>query len=250
MSFHIAVAGKGGSGKTSLSSLIVRYLKKNNLEPILAIDADPNANLGDSLGIGIGKTLGSILSEFQGEKISIPPGMSKESYLEIRLNEVIVERKGLDLVTMGRGEGPECYCYPNLILRKFIDRLAGNYAYIVMDNEAGMEHLSRRTTQNIDQLWLVADHSIKGVRTIARIKELIQELKLEIKKELVIINMVPDGLDPTVAQELARLEIEPQALIPKDELVYQYDLKFKPILELPDESKAAKAVGDLMAKAS
>ena len=248
MSFSIAVAGKGGSGKTSISSLIIRYLKENNLEPILAIDADPNANLGESLGLDVGKTLGLILAEFQGEKISIPAGMTKESYLELRLNEVIVESKGLDLVTMGRGEGPECYCYPNLILRQFIDRLADNYAYTVMDNEAGMEHLSRRTTQNIDQLLLVSDHSVKGVRTIVRIKDLISELGLEVRRQSVVINMVPDGLDPAVSEELARLGISAKALIPLDEQVYEHDLKLKPLLELPDDSKAVKAVNDLMAK--
>jgi len=248
LSFSIAVAGKGGSGKTSVTSLIIRHLKKNNLVPILAIDADPNANLGESLGISVSKTLGSILAEFQGEKIKIPAGMTKESYLELRLNEVIVEGKGLDLVSMGRGEGPECYCYPNLILRKFIDRLAGNYAYTVMDNEAGMEHLSRRTTQNIDQLWLISDHSIKGVRTIARIKELIRELKLEVKRELVIINMVPDGLDPAVADELAKLGISASASIPLDNEIHEYDLKIKSLLELPDDSEAVKAVGDLMTR--
>lgn len=248
MSFSIAVAGKGGSGKTSISSLIIRYLKKNRLEPILAIDADPNANLGESLGLDVGKTLGLILAEFQGEKISIPAGMTKESYLELRLNEVIIESKGLDLVTMGRGEGPECYCYPNLILRQFIDRLADNYAYTVMDNEAGMEHLSRRTTQNIDQLFLVSDHSVKGVRTIVRIKDLISELGLEVRRQSVVINMVPDGLDPAVSEELARLGISAKALIPLDEQVYEHDLKLRPLLELPDDSKAVKAVNDLMAK--
>ncbi len=246
MSFNIAVAGKGGSGKTSISSLIIRYLKKSNLVPILAIDADPNSNLGESLGLKVGKTLGSILAEFQGEKINIPPGMSKESYLELRLNEVIVESKGIDLVSMGRGEGPECYCYPNLILRKFIDQLSANYAFLVMDNEAGMEHLSRRTTQNIDELWLISDHSVKGIRTIARIKELISELGLQIKRQSVVINMVPGKLDPAVADELARLNIEPAALVPLDKKLYEYDLKLKPLLELPDESEAVKAVSSLL----
>ena len=150
MAFSIAVAGKGGSGKTSLSSLVIRYLMKKGAVPILAIDADPNANLGESLGLDIKQTIGSIIASFNEEKINIPPGMTKEAYLDIKLNEAIVETKGLDLVTMGRGEGPDCYCYPNLLLRKFADTLSGNYPYMVMDNEAGMEHLSRRTTQDVD----------------------------------------------------------------------------------------------------
>jgi len=248
LSFSIAVAGKGGSGKTSIASLVIRYLKKSGFEPILAIDADPNANLGESLGFSIGKTVGLILAEFQGEKINIPPGMTKDAYLDLRLNEVIVEGKGLDLVSMGRGEGAECYCYPNLILRRFIDNLAENYAYLVMDNEAGMEHLSRSTTQNVDQLLLISDHSVKGVRTIARIRELISELKLVVKKEAVVINFVPDSLDPLVTDELAKLKISVEALIPLDEQLNEYDLKLKPLLELPDTSRAVKAVSDLMAR--
>jgi len=246
LSFNIAVAGKGGSGKTSVASLVIRYLKKQNKGPILAIDADPNANLGESLGLEVRQTVGLILDDFQKNKINIPPGMTKEAYLDYKLNEVIVERKGLDLVTMGKGEGPECYCYPNLILRKFADTLAENYTYTVMDNEAGMEHLSRRTTQNVDALLLVSNHSVKGVRTINRIKELASSLKLIVKRQLAIINMVPAKLDPIVKEEMDRLGIELTAVIPEDEEVYRYDLEMKPLLDLPDASKAVKAVDGLM----
>jgi len=248
LSFSIAVAGKGGSGKTSISSLIIRYLKKNRAGPVLAVDADPNANLGDSLGLGIKKTIGSIIGLFHDEKINIPPGMTKEAYLEYKFNEAIVESKGLDLVSMGRGEGLECYCYPNLILREFIGTLAENYAYIVMDCEAGMEHLSRRTTQDINELLIISDHSVKGIRTVARIRDLVSELKLMVKKQSVIINFVPNQLDPLISEELARLGIEPIATIPLDEEVYDYDLKLKPLLDLPDTSKAVTAVNELMAK--
>ncbi|MBA7467202.1 hypothetical protein ES707_02408 [subsurface metagenome] len=248
MSFSIAVAGKGGSGKTSVASLIIRHLTKNGAGPILAVDADPNANLGESLGLGINQTIGSIIASFNEEKINIPQGMTKEAYLEVKLNNAIVESKGLDLVTMGRGEGPECYCYPNLILRKFIDTLAENYAYIVMDNEAGMEHLSRRTTQNIDELLIISDHSAKGIRTVARIRDLISELKLTVKRQSVIINFAPTKLDPLVTEELVRLGIDPVATIPIDNEVYEYDLKLKPLLDLPDTSKAVMAINDLMAR--
>ena len=247
MSFSIAVAGKGGSGKTSVVSLIIRYLKKNGAGPILAVDADSNANLGESLGLDIKLTVGSIIASFNEEKINIPPGMTKEAYLEVKLNEVIIESKGLDLMVMGRGEGPECYCYPNLILRKFVDTLSQSYAYTVMDNEAGMEHLSRRTTQNIDALLIISDHSVKGVRTVGRIMDLVSELELVVRRQSVIINFVPANLDPLVTKELDRLRIEPEATIPLDEEVYQYDLKQKPLLDLPDTSKAVRAIGDLMA---
>ena len=246
MSFNIAVAGKGGSGKTSVASLVIRYLMKNGARPILAIDADPNANLGESLGLDIKQTVGSIIASFNEEKINIPPGMTKEAYLEYKLNEAVVETKGLDLVTMGRGEGSDCYCYPNLILRKFADTLMENYPYTVMDNEAGMEHLSRRTTNDVDELLIISDHSVKGVRTVARIRDLVAELKLSVKRQSVLINLVPDGLDPLVVEELNRLGINPTATIPWDEEVYQYDLKLKPLLDLPDSSKAVKAVDDLM----
>ncbi|MBI4181296.1 MAG: AAA family ATPase [Chloroflexi bacterium] len=246
MSFSIAVAGKGGSGKTSVTSLIIRYLINNNLKPILAIDADPNANLGDSLGLNIKQTIGSIIASFNNEKMNIPAGMTKEAYLEYKLSEAIVESKGLDLLTMGRGEGAACYCYPNALLRKFADSLAGNYAYVVMDTEAGMEHLSRRTTQNIDLLLIISGHSVKGVRAVARIKELVAELKLVVHRQAVVINFAPDQLAPLVSEELTRLGIEPAALIPEDELLYQYDLELKPLLKLPDTSKAVRAIDDLM----
>jgi len=248
LSFNIAVAGKGGSGKTSIASIIIRYLKNSGLGPILAVDADPNANLGESLGFDIKQTVGLMLDDFQKDKIKIPPGMTKEAYLDYKLNEVIVESKGIDLVTMGRGEGPECYCYPNLMLKKFADTLSGNYPYMVMDNEAGMEHLSRRTTQGVDELLLISDHSVKGVRTIARIRDLVADLKLSVKRQSVIINFVPAKLDPLVSDELKKLGISLTATIPLDEELYQYDLKLKPLLDLPDTSKAVMAVNALMTK--
>ena len=248
MSFNIAVAGKGGTGKTSIASLIIRYLRKDGKGPILAVDSDPNANLGESLGLNTIQTIGSIIASFNEEKINIPPGMTKEAYLEIRLNETVVESKGLDLITMGRGEGPECYCYPNSVLRKFVDTLSGNYAYMVMDNEAGMEHLSRRTTQNVDVLLIISDHSVKGVRTVSRIRDLVSELKLVVNRQAVVINSVPTALDPLIAEELVRLGIDPIAIIPWDDELHEYDIKLKPLLDLPDTSKAVGTVNELMSK--
>jgi CO dehydrogenase maturation factor len=197
--------------------------------------------------LSIRQTVGAIIATFNEEKINIPPGMTKEAYLEFKLNDAMVESQGLDLITMGRGEGPACYCYPNLLLRKFMDSMAGNYRYIVMDNEAGMEHLSRRTTQNINELLLVSNHSVKGVRTIARLKELVDELKLVVRRQSVIINMVPDSLDPHVRGELTRLGMEPSAIIPLDEAVSQSDMALKPLLDLPD-CRATNAVDTLMAE--
>jgi len=246
LSLAIAVAGKGGSGKTTISSLIIRYLKNSNKIPILAVDADANANLADSLGMQIGQTVGRVLASFQNNKINIPPGLTKEAYLDYKLNEVLVEGKGLDLLTMGRGEGPDCYCYPNTILRKFIDNLSGNYACIVMDNEAGMEHLSRGTTQNLDELFIVSNPTVKGIRTVANIKRLISELKLSVKRQSVVINAVNGELDPLVAAEMKRLGILPAAMIPEDDVIAKFDLELRPLLELPDTSRGEIAVDRLM----
>jgi CO dehydrogenase maturation factor len=245
LSFAIAVAGKGGSGKTTIASLIIRYLKNKNKIPILAVDADANANLADSLGMHVGQTIGGVLASFQNDKINIPPGLTKEAYLEYKLNEVLVEGKELDLLTMGRGEGPDCYCYPNTILRKFIDNLSGNYTCIVMDNEAGMEHISRGTTQNLDELFIVTNPTIKGIRTVANIKRLISELKLAVKRQSVLINEVERELDPSVVDEMKRLYIVPAAIIPRDDEIIKFDIKLRSLLELPD-TKAVVAIDNLM----
>lgn len=246
MSFTIAVAGKGGSGKTSISSLIIRYLVKNNMRPVLAVDADPNANLGEGLGLQVQETVGLMLARFQKEKIDIPIGMTREAYLEYRLNTILLETRDFDLLTMGRGEGQDCYCYPNTILRRFIDRLSDNYAFVVMDNEAGMEHLSRGTTQDIDELLIVSNHSVKGIRTIARIRTLVEELKLRVKKQSIVINMAPGQLDPLIKSELEALNLTPDAVIPQDDRIYQADLQQNSLLSLPDDSAAVKAVEHLM----
>jgi CO dehydrogenase maturation factor len=246
MSFSIAVAGKGGTGKTSISSLIIRYLKKKGSVPILAVDADANANLGEGLGLEVRETVGSIIASFNGTKLTIPAGMTKEAFLQLRMNEAVVESQGLDLITMGRGEGPDCYCYPNTVLRVFADRMAENYPFVVMDNEAGLEHLSRRTTQNIDHLLIISDHSVKGIRTVARIRDLVEELKLNVSRQSVIVNMVPDELAPMVRDELTRLNMDSPIVIPRDDEVYAYDLEARPLLDLPDTSRAVLAVGDLM----
>jgi CO dehydrogenase maturation factor len=248
LSFKIAVAGKGGCGKTSLAALVIRYLKNHNKVPILAVDADANANLGESLGLKVGQTIGTILDSFQHEKISIPQGMTKEAYLEYKLNETIVESTGIDLVTMGRGQGPECYCYPNLVLKNFIEKLASSYASVVMDNEAGMEHLSRKTTEDMDALLLVSNHSVKGIRAVARIKELVDDLKLSFRQQLVVINLAPGKLDPLITHEMEKLGLKADAIIPEDDELYQFDLEQKPLLGLSNSSPSVLAVDKLMDK--
>jgi CO dehydrogenase maturation factor len=210
------------------------------------VDADGNANLHESLGLKLHDTIGSILAEFNSDKISIPSGMNKGAFLQVRLNQAIVESHGVDLISMGRGEGTGCYCYPNSVLKDFIDKLKGNYKYMVMDNEAGMEHLSRRTTENIDELLIASDYSVKGIRTASRIRELVDELKLDVKRVSFIITRVPGGLDEHIGEELKNLNIEPLAFIPLDAQIQRFDLEQRSLLELPDTSPAVQAVKKLM----
>lgn len=248
MTYSVALAGKGGTGKTTLASLIVRFLNSRGKGPILAVDADPNANLAEGLGLEVKETVGKMLASFMDEKLNFPPGMSKETYLEYRLNELLVESKGIDLLVMGRGEGSGCYCYPNVILRKYIDILTKNYPYVVLDNEAGMEHVSRRLSDHIDLMLVVSDYSLKGVRAAGRIRELTQELKLEVGKQFLVINRAPENLDTSIREEMERQRLNLLGVIPVDEKVFQYDLKGKPIMNLSDESKAVESVNDLMSR--
>lgn len=248
MTYSVALAGKGGTGKTTLASLIIRFLNSRGKGPILAVDADPNANLAEGLGLEVKETVGKMLASFMDEKLNFPPGMSKETYLEYRLNELLVESKGIDLLVMGRGEGSGCYCYPNVILRKYIDILTKNYPYVVLDNEAGMEHVSRRLSDHIDLMLVVSDYSLKGVRAAGRIRELTQELKLEVGKQFLVINRAPENLDTSIREEMERQRLNLLGVIPVDEKVFQYDLKGKPIMNLSDESKAVESVNDLMSK--
>ena len=248
MTITIAMAGKGGTGKTSLASLIIRYLLKHNATPILAVDADANANLAWSLGLTIKQTIGSVLADFNDVKMSIPPGMTKEAYLNLKLNGAVVESKSVDLITMGRGEGAGCYCFPNNVLKEFIDKLAVNYRFLVMDNEAGLEHLSRRTTENVDELIIVSNHAVKGVHTIGNILDLIKELKLNVKRQSIVINQAPGQLDPMIVAGLNELGVRADAIIPMDDLITDYDLQQKPLTELPDASPAVQAIEGLMEK--
>jgi CO dehydrogenase maturation factor len=246
LTITIAMAGKGGTGKTSLASLIIRYLLKHETTPILAVDADANANLAWSLGLTVKQTIGSVLADFNDVKMSIPPGMTKEAYLNLKLNGAVVESKSVDLITMGRGEGAGCYCFPNNVLKEFIDKLAVNYRFLVMDNEAGLEHLSRRTTENVDELIIVSNHSMKGVRTIGNILDLIKELKLNVKRQSIVINQAPGRLDPMIVEGLNELGVSAAAVIPMDDRIAEYDLQQKPLTELPDNSPAVQAMDALM----
>jgi len=243
----IAVCGKGGAGKTTLCSLLIRSLVKNGDQPVLAVDADPNANLAPSLGIKVNQTVGQVLEEFHGKKLELPPGMTKAAFLELRLNQAVAEQKGIDLVSMGRPEGPGCYCSANSILRDVLERLTGNYRYVAIDNEAGMEHLSRRTANRIDVLIMVSDPSMKGVRTVKSLFELVAELGLPVVKKYIVMSRV-QNLDPRLESALQEIPVPLLGLMPEDEKVREFDLEMKSFLELPDDNPAARTADQMLAK--
>lgn len=244
----IAMAGKGGTGKTTLSALIIRYLRKRGLKPILAVDADPSSNLVDALGLKVNKSLGTAREDFFETKGNLPPGMTKETYLEMKLHEILVESPGLDLLVMGRPEGPGCYCYANNILRRHLDVLIKNYPFVVMDNEAGMEHLSRRTTQGVDYLLFLSDYSLKGIRTVGKIRELIDELKLSVKEKYLVMDRAPKDIDPGFSREVEKQGLNLLGMIPEDPFIFEYEMKERPLLDLPDDSPAVQVVAGMMEK--
>jgi len=243
MGFTIAVAGKGGTGKTSLCGLTIRYLTEKKRGAVLAVDADANANLHDVLGVTVHATVGA-LRETSLEAIKStaprPGGMSMEQLFDYQIQQALVEAKGFDLLVMGRPEGAGCYCAANNIIRKYMDKLAGSYAYTVMDNEAGLEHLSRRTTQDTDLLLIVSDSSVRGIMTAGRIGELVKELSLNVKRVVLIVNRVQDGTseDKALQQAIRQQNVEFAGFVPADELIFEYDLKGKPLIQLPADSKA------------
>jgi CO dehydrogenase maturation factor len=241
MSKVIAVAGKGGTGKTTLASLIIRYLAKNNKSPILAVDADPNSNLGETFGIDITRTIGDIREDFMRDPQAIPPGMDKVNYLELMLNQVIIENSNFDLIVMGRQEGQGCYCMINNVLRKFTDELSDNYKYIVVDNEAGMEHLSRRTSGKIDVLLMVTDYSIRGLRALRRIHHLIKDLNLDVHNRGIVVNRAPKTLEPTFMAETDTIGLPIFGTLPDDSTLLTFDLERKSLLDLPNDAPVVES---------
>jgi len=244
----IAVSGKGGTGKTTIAALVIRYLLRKNLKPILAVDADPNANLGDALGVKVGSSVGKVLDSFLKDKENLPTGVVKESLIDYKLSEILVEEKGFDLLSMGQGEGPGCYCYPNTIVRNYIEKLASNYKYVVIDNEAGMEHISRRTNGNLDVLLLISDPSLKGVRTCKKLEDLVNKLGLNIKKLYLMINRVDNGVPPQVTEELEKLKLNLVGILPEDKNIIDYELRGIPMLNLEDNSLSVIKLNEVMAK--
>jgi len=238
LSFTIAVSGKGGTGKTTFAGMIVRYLMDKAKGPILAVDADSNSNLNEVLGVEVRSTIGEAREMM---KKDVPTGMTKDIWFEYKIQEALTESKGFDLIAMGRPEGPGCYCAANTLARKCLDLLTGNYRYIVIDNEAGMEHFSRLTTRDVDLLFILSNSSRRSILTASRIRDLIHELDLRIVREVLVLNRVQAELDPEVLEEVKRQNLELAGVIPDDEEVYRYDLGGRPTFDLPSESKAVQA---------
>ncbi|HXX80779.1 MAG TPA: carbon monoxide dehydrogenase [Thermodesulfovibrionales bacterium] len=241
MAFLIALAGKGGTGKTSVAALTVRYLTEKRRGPVLAVDADSNACLNEALGISVHTTIGHLREESL-EAVrgggGRPGGMSMEQLFDYQVQQSVIESKGVDLIVMGRPEGPGCYCAANNIIRKYTDKLSETYPYVVIDNEAGMEHLSRRTTHTVNLLFMVSDPTVKGVLTAKRINALVDELSLEIDKRVLLINRVA-GLDGKKLKTLAEdYGLTVGGLIPQDNTIFEYDLQGLPVAKLPPDSPA------------
>jgi len=243
----IAVSGKGGTGKTTVAALLVRELALRD-GPVLAVDADPNSILGEQLGMEVEETIGDIREEVLEEEL--PPGITKDRYLEMRVQEVLAEGKGMDLLTMGRPEGPGCYCYVNHLLRGFLDRLVGNYRHVVIDNEAGMEHLSRRTTRDVDWLLVVSDLSIASLKAAGRIRELSEELKLEVKRRGLVLNRTGGELSPLQEEWISKTGLEVVGRIPEDRMIWEYSVNGRPLMELPEDSQAVRAVSEIVGSLS
>jgi len=213
--------------------------------PILAVDADSNANLHEVLGVEVRSTIGEARELM---KKDVPTGMTKDIWFEYKVQESLVESKGFDLIVMGRPEGPGCYCAANTLARKCIDLLTGNYRYIVIDNEAGMEHFSRLTTRDVDLLFVVSDPTRRGILTAARIRDLIHELDLRILRDILVINRVQGEPAPDLSAEAKKQNLELAGTIPVDELVYQYDLEGRPTFHLPSGSRSVQAARSIFEK--
>jgi CO dehydrogenase maturation factor len=243
MAYIIALAGKGGTGKTTMAGLLVRLLVEKKAGSVLAVDADPNSNLGEALGVDPGQTIGRILDEVAAHADKIPAGMTKDRYIEYKVQTSVTEGEGFDLVTMGKPEGPGCYCYVNNVLRNVIDKLIKDYTYVVIDNEAGLEHLSRRTTRHADTLLVVAQDKPVALRAAQRISSLVDELKIKTGRKLLLANSSSRDI-PGERREDTQLEYIGH--IPEDEDVNRLSVKGASLWELSTKASAYKALQKLL----
>ena len=250
MTKTIAVAGKGGTGKTTITALIIDYLARNKRGTVLAIDADPSTNLNLALGVPLYDTVGDVREETAtavggGQALG---GLSKWDYLDLRINEALVEEMTFDLLAMGRPEGPGCYCAANNILRTSVDRLSGAYDYVVIDNEAGLEHLSRRTTQDVDLLIIVSDPSLRGIIAAGRVAELIDELDTAVGTAYLVVNRVNgDDLPEPLRKAITEQKLKLAGLLPADPAVNELDALGQPIVALPEDTPVRRSLEAILA---
>lgn len=261
MTTTIAVAGKGGTGKTTVCAMIIRYLTRQGLSPVLAIDADPSSNLNLVLGLPLDEeeTVGHIreemLAQIQTDSSagvmagSLVNGLTKHDYFDYHIRSIMVEGDDVDLLAMGRPEGPGCYCPANNALRLVVDRLSTQYPFVVMDNEAGLEHLSRRTTHNVEHLLIVTDPSQRGVVAARRAAELVTELNIEIAQIHLILNRLTDRQIPSSLKSfIDSIDVPLLGVIPEDETLREFEFSGRPLVELGDESPVYQAVAEMMAQ--
>lgn len=247
MKLSIAIAGKGGTGKTTFSSLLIRALRDKGIGPILAVDADPNSTLADALGVDEGRPLAEIREQGSSEEGSPASGVGRARAIEDEIHRAITEAEGFDLVTMGRGEGPRCYCYVNNLLRVSLDTLGKSYDALVLDNEAGMEHLSRRTTNDVDFLIAVSNPSMPSLRAVTRIMQLSRELPINIKHRMMLVNRVgPNSPMEVVEKELGPVEAERLPDVPNDETVERAAAVGQDVFTLDEQNPALIAVRNIV----
>jgi CO dehydrogenase maturation factor len=248
MTTTIALAGKGGTGKTTVSALLIKHLIERNAGTILAIDADPSTNLNLALGLAMDATIGDIREEMLAQVNKLTgavkgnAGMNKFDYLDYQIEYALVEGRHVDLLAMGRPEGPGCYCAVNHILRDILDRLGRSYDYVIVDNEAGLEHLSRRTTRDVDVLLIVTDPTMRGVVAAGRVASMSRELDVNIRQAYLVINRVLGELPPALQQSVDSLGVPLAGTIPADAEVVALDAEGRPLVEISDGSPVYQAV--------
>jgi CO dehydrogenase maturation factor len=259
----VALAGKGGTGKTTITAFIIRYLLEEHSGAILAIDADPASNLDMVLGMEADQTVGDIREDMLGLVQSsgalagsMPGGMSKQEYLDYEVQMALTEGERVDLLVMGRPEGPGCYCAANQMLRVIVDRLGKQYDFVVIDNEAGMEHLSRRTTRDVDVLLLVTDPTQRGLITAQRMRDMVPELDIGVGHVYLLVNRLRNGsggaeepgdaemeeLPVPLADAIKRAGLELIGTVPEDPAMAEFEFSGRPLVELPAETAVYRAV--------
>ena len=251
MTTTIAVAGKGGTGKTTLAGLLIRRLAEAQAGPILAIDADPASNLNTVLDLPLDKTVGDVREETSEKARAnmLEAGIAKSDLLDYEINSSIVEGTNVDLLAMGRPEGPGCYCAANSMLRLIIDKIADSYPWVVIDNEAGLEHLSRRTPRDVDVLFIVSDATVRGITTAGRVAALLGELETKVGRHYLIVNRAAQGLSPALEAAIADNGLNLLAVLPDDPVVAEFDAAGKALVGLPAVSTLSAALEPVVAAA-